>query len=128
MKWLSISLLLMTLMGCQSLKDASVVGTTAAAGATAGVVMSGGLLAPAAGAMLGGATGSLIQDLNSTEVEEAIVNKIEHESVFMLAEKLVKVAGWWLVLALIGPWLLGWAMPSPMEFKKNGKHLNSKHE
>lgn len=110
---------MLSVSGCQSLKDASVVGTTAAAGATAGVVMSGGLLAPAAGAMIGGATGSLIQDLNN---KPDIVQSIEKESVFILAEKVVRVAGWWLVLLFIAPWLLGWAMPGPMTFKKlNGK-------
>jgi hypothetical protein len=98
-----------------------VVGTTAAAGATAGVVMSGGLLAPAAGAMIGGVTGSIASDL-MTESSE-IKNDIQRgESIFLLAEKAVRVAGWWLVLLFVAPWLLGWAMPGPMKFKKlNGK-------
>ena len=107
---------MLSVSGCQSLKDASVVGTTAAAGAGVGAVMSGGLFAPAAGAMIGGATGSLIQDLNNKP------ESIQKESVFILAEKVVKVAGWWLILLFIAPWLLGWAMPGPMKFKKlNGK-------
>ena len=110
---------MLSVSGCQSLKDASVVGTTAAAGAGVGAVMSGGLFAPAAGAMIGGSTGSLIQDLNN---KPEVVQSIQKESVFILAEKVVKVAGWWLLLLFVAPWLLGWAMPSPMEFKKlNGK-------
>ncbi len=110
----------MTLTGCQSLKDASVVGTTAAVGATAGAVGSGGLLAPAVGAMIGGATGSIASDLMSKS--SGTGNDLHRESIFLLAEKVVRVAGWWLVLLFMAPWLLGWAMPSPMTFKKlNGK-------
>jgi uncharacterized membrane protein YeiH len=108
----------MTLTGCQSLKDASVVGTTAAVGATAGVAMSGGLLAPAVGAMIGGVTGSITSDLMTKPPS----HDLHRESIFLLAEKVVRVAGWWLVLLFIAPWLLGWAIPGPMKFKKlNGK-------
>ena len=111
---------MLSVSGCQSLKDASVVGTTAAVGATAGAVASGGILAPAVGAMTGGALGSIGTDLMTKP--SVTGSDIHRESIFLLAEKAVRVAGWWLVLLFIAPWLLGWAMPSPMTFKKlNGK-------
>ena len=112
------------MMGCQTIKDASVVGTTAAVGATVGAVSSGGILAPAVGAMVGGASGVITNDLmsKSSGTGSKTIKELERESIFHLAEKLVKVAGWWLVLLFVAPWLLGWAMPGPMQFKKpNGK-------
>ena len=110
-------------MGCQTIKDASVVGTTAAVGATVGAVSSGGILAPAVGAMIGGASGVITTDLmNKSSGIGNEIKAIERDSIFLLAEKLVKVAGWWLALLFVAPWLLGWAIPSPVQFKKlNGK-------
>ena len=108
-------------MGCQTIKDASVVGTTAAVGATVGAVSSGGILAPAVGAMVGGASGVITNDLMNKS-SGTTTTEIKRESIFHLAEKLVKVAGWWLALLFVAPWLLGWAIPSPVQFKKlNGK-------
>ncbi len=119
----------MTLTGCQTIKDASITGTAAAAGAGIAAVSSGGVLAPMTGALVGGASGTVIADLMSKSSGiGSEIKEIERESIFILAEKFVRVAGWWLVLLFIAPWLLGWAMPSPMEFKTNGKKLNSKHE
>ena len=106
----------MTLTGCQVTKEALITGTAASVGAGIAGVSSGGILAPMGGALAGGASGTVLAHLSNSSPD--IVQSIEKESVFILAEKVVRVAGWWLVLLFIAPWLLGWAMPGPMTFKK----------
>ncbi len=77
-------------------------------------------MAPMTGALVGGASGTVVADLMTKS--SGTGNDLHRESIFLLAEKVVRVAGWWLVLLFIAPWLLGWAMPGPMTFKKlNGK-------
>lgn len=107
--------LTLCLMGCQSLKDAGIAGTGAAVGAGVATVSSGGVLAPMVGAMVGASAGSVTADLlnRPEEMKEQIV---EHVSFFTLLEKLIEVAGFWLILGFIGPLLIGWMMPGPTHF------------
>ena len=110
----------MTLTGCQTVKEATITGTSAAVGAGIAAVSTGGILAPMGGALVGGASGTVLANL--TKSSSGTGSDLHRESIFLLAEKVVKVAGWWLVLLFLAPWLLGWAMPGPMTFKKlNGK-------
>jgi hypothetical protein len=110
----------MTLTGCQTVKEATIAGTAASVGAGIAAVSTGGILAPMGGALVGGASGTVLANL--TKSSSGTGSDLHRESIFLLAEKVVRVAGWWLVLLFLAPWLLGWAMPSPMAFKKlNGK-------
>jgi len=108
------------MMGCQTVKDATIAGSSAAVGAGIAAVSTGGILAPMTGALVGGASGTVVADLmrsSSGTTTTEVIRDFERDSIFAIVEKLVRVAGWWLVLLFIAPWLLGWAMPGPMKFK-----------
>jgi hypothetical protein len=102
--------------GCETLRDATYSGTGAAIGAGAATVISGGVTAPMAGALVGASTGIVLADL--TEKDSNVVQTIERKSFFMLIEELVEVAGWMLILFFVGPIIIGWILPGPLERKK----------
>lgn len=101
--------------GCETLRDATYSGTGAALGAGAATVMSGGAIAPMAGALAGASTGIVLADLTETNTA---VERVQHKSFFTIIEDLVEVAGWGLILFFVGPMILGWILPGPLERKK----------
>jgi len=111
--WLFLTTLI---SGCETLRDATYSGTGAAIGAGAATVISGGVTAPMAGALVGASTGIVLADL--TEKDSNVVQTIERKSFFMLIEELVEVAGWMLILFFVGPIIIGWILPGPLERKK----------
>ena len=108
------------LVGCQSLKEAGVIGTGAAAGAGVATVLSGGVIAPIAGAAVGASVTDVVVSLTGGSKEKIVEQVVERTSFFTLLEKIIEVAGWWLMLVVVGPIRIGWMMPSPVRFK-NGK-------
>lgn len=107
------------LVSCQTIRDAAYSGTGAALGAGAATVMSGGVTAPMVGALAGASTGIVLADL--TEKNGNVSQTVQRKSFFMLIEELVQVAGWFLVLGFLGPVIIGWLLPGPLERrKKNG--------
>jgi len=81
--------------------------------------MSGGVTAPMVGALAGASTGIVLADL--TEKNGNVSQTVQRKSFFMLIEELVQVAGWFLVLGFLGPVIIGWLLPGPLERrKKNG--------
>lgn len=100
--------------GCETLRDATYSGAGAALGAGAATVMSGGVTAPMVGALAGASTGIVLADLTEDEVVQAVQRK----TFFTVIEDLVEVAGWFLILFFLGPIILGWILPGPLERKK----------
>ena len=105
------------LVSCQTIRDATYSGTEAAIGAGAATVISGGVTAPMAGALVGASTGIVLADLTEDEIAEGVAY-IERKSFFTIIEDLVEVAGWGLILFFVGPIILGWILPGPLERKK----------
>ena len=100
--------------GCETLRDATYSGTGAAIGAGAATVMSGGVTAPMLGAVAGASTGIVLADLT----EDDVVQAVQRKTFFTIIEDLVEVAGWGLILFFVGPIILGWILPGPLERKK----------
>ena len=102
--------------GCETLRDATYSGTGAAIGAGAATVMSGGVTAPMVGALAGASTGIVLADL--TEKDSNVVQTVQRKTFFTVIEDLVGIAGWGLILFFVGPIILGWILPGPLERKK----------
>jgi hypothetical protein len=101
--------------GCQSLKEAAVVSTAAGVGAVAGTAISGGAIAPIVGAM----TGAFVADATTEVLSSPAQTIVEAEAnFFSILEKLVEIGGWALVLVFVGPMIIGWILPGPLERKK----------
>ena len=123
--WRSRHLTLVTVLGlagCTTIKKATVVATGAAIGATAGTVLSGGALAPIAGAM----TSAFVTDVVTESMMDTRIRGIDMkcapDNIWTIMQSLVEIGGWALILILIVPMILGWILPGPLERKgkKNG--------
>jgi hypothetical protein len=103
-------------VGCTTVKKATVVATGAALGATAGTVLSGGVLAPIAGAM----TSAFVTDV-VTEISYSTTGgnmDCAPDNFWSLLGSLIQMGGWALILIVVAPMVLGWILPGPLERKK----------
>ena len=103
-------------VGCTTVKKATVVATGAALGATAGTVLSGGVLAPIAGAM----TSAFVTDV-VTEISYRTAGgnmDCAPDNFWSLLGSLIQMGGWALILIVVAPMVLGWILPGPLERKK----------
>ena len=103
-------------VGCTTVKKATVVATGAALGATAGTVLSGGVLAPIAGAM----TSAFVTDV-VTEISYKTAGgnmDCAPDNFWSLLGSLIQMGGWALILIVVAPMVLGWILPGPLERKK----------
>ena len=107
-------------VGCQSLKESSVVATGSAIGAGVGTAISGGVGAPILGAMTGAFVTDVATEVLTTGQEPQTIIKAP-DNFFTLLHKLVEIGGWALVLIFVLPMVLGWALPGPTKLnrKKN---------
>ncbi len=120
--WYSRHLTLVTVLGlagCTTLKKSTVVATGAAIGATAGTVLSGGVLAPIAGAM----TSAFVTDVVTETMMDTRMRGIDMEcapdTIWTVAEKAVELGGIGLILAFVVlPVIAGWLIPGPTKLNR----------
>ena len=119
--WRSRHLTLVTvlgLVGCTTIKKATVVATGAAIGATAGTVLSGGALAPIAGAM----TSAFVTDVVTETMMDTRMRGIDMDcapdNIWTIMQSLVEIGGWALLLIFVAPMIIGWILPGPLERKR----------
>ena len=113
--WLTIAICCGAI-GCTTVKKATVVATGAALGATAGTVLSGGVLAPIAGAM----TSAFVVDVVTEISYRTAVSDMDcaPDNIWTILQSLVQIGGWGLLLVFIGPMIIGWILPGPLEKKR----------
>ena len=115
-----LTLSLLGLIGCTTLKKAGIVSMGAGAGALAGTVLSGGVAAP----ILGATTTAFVADVvtASTSIGSKTMNDCAPDNFWSLLGSLVEMGGWLLILIVLVPMILGWILPGPLEKrKKKGK-------
>ena len=119
--WRSRHLTLITVLGlagCTILKKSTVVATGAAIGATAGTVLSGGALAPIAGAM----TSAFVTDVVTETMMDTRIRGIDMDcapdNIWTIMQSLVEIGGWALLLIFVAPMIIGWILPGPLERKR----------
>jgi len=104
-------------VGCQSLKESTVVATGSAIGAGVGTAISGGVGAPILGAMTGAFVTDVATEVLTTNQEtQTIINA--PDNFFTLLEKIVGIGGWTLMLIFVVPMVLGWILPSPTKLNR----------
>jgi hypothetical protein len=113
--WLTIAICCGAI-GCTTIKKATVVATGAAVGATAGTVLSGGVAAPILGAM----TSAFVTDVVTEISYRTAVSDMDcaPDNIWTILQSLVQIGGWGLLLVLIGPMIIGWILPGPLEKKR----------
>ena len=105
-------------VGCQSLKESTVVATGSAIGAGVGTAISGGVGAPILGAMTGAFVTDVATEVLTTGQETQTIIKAP-DNFFTLLHKLVEIGGWALVLVFVIPMIWGWLIPSPTKLNRD---------
>ena len=113
--WLTLAACCLA-VGCTTVKKATVVATGAAVGATAGTVLSGGVLAPIAGAM----TSAFVTDVVTEISYRTAVSNVDcaPDNIWTIMQSLVEIGGWALLLIFVAPMVIGWILPGPLEKKR----------
>ena len=114
--WIAIAICAST-VGCQSLKESSVVATGSAIGAGVGTAISGGVGAPILGAMTGAFVTDVATEVLTTNQETQTIIKAP-DNFFTLLHKIVEIGGWTLMLIFVAPMILGWIIPSPTKLNR----------
>jgi hypothetical protein len=112
-----LTLSLIGLIGCTTLKKAAIVSTLGTTGALVGSAVSG-----TAGLVVGGLTTAAVADV-ATEVmvgstSSSDMNSCAPDNFWSLLGSLVEMGGWLLILVFVAPMILGWILPGPLEKKK----------
>jgi hypothetical protein len=85
-------------------------------GATAGTVLSGGVIAPIAGAMTTAFVADVVTEISSTTTGHNM--DCAPDNFWSLLGSLIQMGGWALILIVLAPMVLGWILPGPLERKK----------
>ena len=114
-----LTLSLIGLIGCTTLKKSGIVGLAGGTGALAGTVLSGGVAAP----ILGATTTAFVADVvtAATPIGNATMNNCAPDNFWSLLGTLIEMGGWALILIVIIPMIFSWLMPGPIQFKKRRK-------
>ena len=113
--------------GCGSLKKAAIVGSAAGLGATAGSVISGGVIVPIAASTMSASVASVVADqtvkqptpIQPLEVAgDATIVQEAPSNFFDLLGELISMGGWLLILIVVVPMVLGWIIPGPLTTHK----------
>lgn len=104
------------LIGCTTLKKAGIVGIAGGTGALAGTVLSGGAVAP----ILGATTTAFVADVvtATTLTGNKAMNDCAPDNFWSLLGSLVEMGGWFLLLLILVPMVMGWILPGPLEKRK----------
>ena len=92
------------------------VAAGAAVGATAGTVLSGGVIAPIAGAMTTAFVVDVATEISSTTTGHNM--DCAPDNIWTIMQSLVEIGGWALLLIFVAPMIIGWILPGPLEKKK----------
>jgi hypothetical protein len=109
------------LIGCTTLKKASIVSLGAGGGALVGTVLSGGVAAP----ILGATATAFVTDVVTEAIPigntgKKLMNDCAPDNFWSLLGSIVEMGGWLLILVFVVPLVLGWILPGPLEKKKKG--------
>ena len=104
------------LVGCTTIKKAGITSLSAGAGALAGTVLSGGVAAP----ILGATTTAFVADVvtGTTLTGSKAMNDCAPDNFWSLLGSLVEMGGWFLLLLILVPMVMGWILPGPLEKRK----------
>ncbi len=114
-------LLSIGLIGCTTLKKAGIVGIAGGSGALAGGLVSSGVLAPVAGAVVTSAVADVVTEVTQIgNTGKETMSECAGDNFWTLLGQIVEMGGYFLLLLVFVPMVIGWVLPGPLERKKKG--------
>jgi len=109
-----LTLSLIGLIGCTTLKKASIVGIAGGTGALVGS-LAGGPIAPVVGAVVTSALADVVTE--AIPIGNDTMNSCAPDNFWSILGSLIEMGGWALILIVIVPMVFSWLMPGPIQFK-----------
>ena len=110
------------LVGCTTLKKAGIVGLAGGSGALAGGLVSSGILAPVVGAVATSAVADVVTEATSIGGRKNnTMNECAGDNFWTLLGQIVEMGGYFLLLLVIVPMVIGWVLPGPLEGRKKAR-------
>ena len=111
------------LVGCTTIKKAGITSIAAGGGALAGSVLSGGALAPMAGATVTAFAADVVTELKTPQkITQGGDMNCAPDNFWTLLGILIEMGGWALILIVIIPMIFSWLLPGPIKFKGRDKN------
>ena len=111
------------LVGCTTIKKAGITSIAAGGGALAGSVLSGGALAPMAGATVTAFAADVVTELKTPQkITQGGDMNCAPENFWPLLGSLIEMGGWAVILIVINPMIFSWLLPGPIKFKGRDKN------
>ena len=115
--WLVVLATACCIAGCTPLKKAGIVGLAGGSGALAGGLVSSGILAPVAGAVVTSAVADVVTEVTIGKGGKGTMSSCAPDNFWTLLGSLIEMGGWALILIVVVPMLFSWLMPGPIQFK-----------
>jgi len=114
-----LTLSLIGLIGCTTLKKASIVGLAGGSGALVGS-LAGGPIAPVVGAVVTSAIADVVTE--AIPIGNDTMSSSAPDNFWSLLGSLIEMGGWALILIVLVPMVFSWLLPGPIKFKGRDKN------
>jgi hypothetical protein len=117
--WLVVLATCCLVVGCTTLKKAGVTGLATGAAVTVATALSSGATVPILAATTTAFVASAVTDVAITgKTGKVAMNECAGDNFWTLLGQIVEMGGWFLLLLLLVPMVIGWVLPGPLERKK----------
>ena len=117
--WLVVLATCCLVVGCTTLKKAGVTSLATGAAVTVATALSSGATVPILAATTTAFVASAATDVMITgKTGKVAMNECAGDNFWTLLGQIVEMGGWFLLLLLLVPMVIGWVLPGPLERKK----------
>jgi len=117
--WLVVLATGCLVVGCTTLKKAGVTSLATGAAVTVATALSSGATVPILAATTTAFVASAATDVMITgKTGKVTMNECAGDNFWTLLGQIVEMGGWFLLLLLLVPMIIGWVLPGPLERKK----------
>ena len=117
--WLVVLATCCLVVGCTTLKKAGVTSLATGAAVTVATALSSGATVPILAATTTAFVASAVTDVAITgKTGKVAMNECAGDNFWTLLGQIVEMGGWFLLLLLLVPMVIGWVLPGPLERKK----------
>ena len=119
--WLVVIVTCCLVVGCTTIKKAGVTSLATGVAVTVATALSSGATVP----ILAATTTAFVADVVTEAIPIGVrgkvtMNECAGDNFWTLLGQIVEMGGWFLLLLLLIPMVIGWVLPGPLERKKRG--------